>query len=447
MAVIPQTKPAYIAKENKMTGVEVNHHPRHRMFADSDADGTQIAQPSITTVSPSSSSVEKSRLPNSGIYPAPPTSGSTFHIYHKHEVHLVLTPLPDPTKDRRLGPTLAEQKAKRLAKKTRQACPLSPTSPDDNAFLLHTPYLSFHCPPQVLYLGDTKHAAPAILIHSRCFWREYKLQLGPTIVEVLDSRGVVGLQYHADKKTRKADESALKGYRVRGWRLWGETGKSYVHGVKKARETGEGIDPDVFEELGLEEKPKADEVVYLRWTNPFSVHTRRYHFSYRGIDFWWKGTGTVKEDRCCGFLLRYCHLKLVAKSPATADEHQPEVCLGKYTASVASKKSGTLVLFDAAILRLVDEHVPALLGRESVDQMNEQEGVTQNEDEEDRLTEKETEDKSDEEAIKIARVKKSTLYQVIVATATCMIRAEKEKRHTLMNLIISTGDGAGGAAG
>jgi hypothetical protein len=45
---------------------------------------------------------------------------------------------------------------------------------------------------------------------------------------------------------------------------------------------------------------------------------------------------------------------------------------------------------------------------------------------------------------KIVKVKKSTLYQVIVATAMCMIKSEKEKRHTLLDLITSAGEGGAG---
>jgi hypothetical protein len=39
------------------------------------------------------------------------------------------------------------------------------------------------------------------------------------------------------------------------------------------------------------------------------------------------------------------------------------------------------------------------------------------------------------------------MYQLIMATAMCMIIGEKEKRHTLMDLILQAAEGGGGAGG
>jgi hypothetical protein len=173
---------------------------------------------------------------------------------------------------------------------------------------------------------------------------------------VLDPRGVVAWRHNeGDKKALKADGRKLKGYKVRTWRLWGDHGKKSVQSVNKARKTGKGSDPDVFvDEKAQDSEPeKADEVVYLRWTSPLSRHTRRYHFQYARIDFYWKGTGTSKESRRCGMLLRFNHLKLVAKLPNTENDEgkdHPEVCLGRFTSSLAKQKHGSLELFDTAIL-------------------------------------------------------------------------------------------------
>jgi len=306
---------------------------------------------------------------------------------------------------------------------------------------VHRPYLAFHVPPRVLYTGNTKRGtSPAVLIHEGCFWRSYKLQVGPSIAQpgVLDPRGVVSWKHNGgDKKALKADEHKLKGYKVRTWRLWGETGKEYVHEVKRNREAGEGVDPDVPSESATElrEKPCrpviADEVVYLRWTAPLSRQTRCYHFHYRGIEFQWKGTGTVKESRRCGLFLRYNHLKLVAKLPLAGDEKtaaQLDICLGKFTSSVAKFKSGTLELYDTAILRLCEEHLPSMLTA-AADPFGD--GVSKLEGRDEQ----------------VLRLKKSTLYHVFVATALCMIKSEKEKRHTLLDLIAHAGEGGGGAGG
>jgi hypothetical protein len=215
---------------------------------------------------------------------------------------------------------------------------------------------------------------------------------------------------------------------VRTWRLWGETGKKYVHAVKAVRKTGEGLDPDMIpgSAVGSEKPATADEVVHLRWTNPLSRHTRCYHFQYAGIDFFWKGTSSVKESRRCGIMLRFNHLKLVARLPGTEEkgEQRDEVCLGTYTSSVASTKSGVLELFDAVILRLIDAHAPTMLAR---------------------IEEEADEEETD--SARILRVKRGRLYQVLVATAMCMIKSEKEKRHTLMDLILAIATEGGGAGG
>lgn len=362
---------------------------------------------------------------------------STFHIYSEKEDHKCVSPTPDITKERRSGPTLKELKAKRKEKKDRKLAELPAVDSEDHEFFLHKPYLAFHMPPRVLYTGNNKHnAKPAVLIHEACLWRKYKLQLGPSITKpgVLDPRGVVAWKQNGgDKSALKADDRKLKGYKVRTWRLWGETGKDYVHSVKKIRQAGKGPDPDIVDEKGF--KPswpeKADEVVYLHWANPFSRHTRRYHFRYVGLDFYWKGTGTVKESRACGMFLRFNHLKLVVKSPVTKggkEKDQPEVCLGKFISSVAKAKNGTLELHDNAILRVVEEHAPSMLAQLASQGQN-GEGLDPS---------------KVDEGLKISTMKRSTLYQLIVATAICMINSEKEKRHRLVELLLSAGDGAGG---
>ncbi|KAI4642991.1 hypothetical protein J4E93_007060 [Alternaria ventricosa] len=378
---------------------------------------------------PSAAGVMTTRLPTEYDHELPPSteSSSTFHIYEKHACHKSITPVLDHTLERRSGPTIKEQKATHKEKKERQDAGLPSVEPDDNAFFLHRPYLAFHVPPRVLYTGSSKYTAqPAILIHEGCFWKEYKLQLLPSISGILDPRGVVPWRHNGgDKKAQKGDHHKLKGYKIRTWRLWGETGKDYVRSVENIRKTGEGTDPDVITRTsGKPEGPAtADEVVYLRWKNPLSRQTRCYHFQYAGIDFFWKGTGSVKETRTCGVLLRFNHLKLVARLPVAEEkkEDRDEVCLGLYTSSVASRKNGRLEFFDAVILRLVDEYAPDVLARSG-------EGTEEEE----------------VESARILRMKRSRLYQVFVATAMCMIKSEKEKRHTLLDLLVNVAEGGAG---
>lgn len=388
---------------------------------------------------------------------------TTLHVYHEHGcAHKLITPTISPSQERRWGPKLAEQKARRLAKKEakqqREASQVpalstkppssspSPPSPKqsseevDESYFLHTPYLSFHLPPSVLYAGPSKYwpAQPVALIHTACFWHSYKIQLGASLSlpGVLDPRGVVSRRHNSDPTPRSKHDAeagkSLKGYRVRGWRLWGETGKKYVHSIRDKRRAGVLFDdPDVFpvvvnedEKARAGEKVRADEVVYLTWLTPLSHHTRCYAFHFRGVEFRWKGTGTVKEGRRCGWMVRFCHLKLVARVPCDGEgdeERAREVCLGKYTCSIAEEKSGMLEIFDRAVLRFVEECMPGLLkcqspAKEDVDEIGEG---------------------------KITWLKKGALYHLIVATVLCMVNAEKEKRHTLIDLIIGAGENAG----
>ncbi|KAF2648736.1 hypothetical protein K491DRAFT_783863 [Lophiostoma macrostomum CBS 122681] len=443
----------------------------------------EVASTSTSIPDLKASLVSVSSTPSSTNPPKLHSLSSTYHIYHKKENHARISPTADPTHERFWGPSIKEVRAKRRAKKlAAQQQPQSndwpiasspsssPALGEDGAFFLHTPYLAFHEPPRVLYAGTTKRTVPAVLIHSTLFWRKWKLQLGPSIAKrgVLDPRGVVCWRYHGgDAKAREANGRLLKGYKVRTWRLWGETGKKYVHKIKANRKVGLGPDPDILGDVvpevakkfgdlpdmsekgaALSELEKsevdypvyAEEAVYLTWTSPFSRDTRRYHFQFRGINFYWKGTGTVKETRTCGWFLHFNHLKLVAQIPAPRDRKgssdsvlEPEVCLGKYTCSIATKKSGKLDLFDEAIWRLVSEHMPDLLAP----------GLS---DDDDGMSE--TGSAGGELSMtQASAVKKTLMYQLIVATAMCMVIGEKQKRETIKKIIeLAVTEGAGGAS-
>jgi hypothetical protein len=379
------------------------------------------------------SQIDITRLPTSNSSCTLSTH-TTYHIYHIKDRHTPISTCANAPKDRHFGLSLSEQKA-RL--KSEKACETSANKITPN-FFLHKPNLAFHKPPYVLYAWPSEHSVcPTVLIHSSCFWRSYKIQLGPSIAEpgVLDPRGVVSWKHNGgDKQTLKCDEKLLKGYKVRSWRLWGDSGKSYIRSINTLRKQPNGnangnADPDIIppNPSNLDFTPaRANEVVHLTWTSPFSRHTRRYHFSFRGTDFYWKGTGTVHESRRCGMFLRFNHLKLVVKVP---EEEGHEVCLGKYTSSVARKKSGVLELFDGAMVRFDEEYALGLLDRGSEDAETE-DGLVENNGENKR-----------------ARLKKSMWYQVSVATAICMVASEKEKRHTLIDLLMHAAEGGGGGGG
>ena len=404
-----------------------------------------------------------------------PTLGpgqTILHIYHEHGcAHKLVRPNLSSSQERRWGPTPKEKKECRIAKKEAKkiravsqvipsespiesalACQSSPlsapelTAQDKESFFLHTPYLSFHLPPLVLYTGSSRYipCKPIALIHTGWFWKSYKIQLGPSLSlpGVIDPRGVVSWRHNggskAELRSNEADGNAelLKGYRVRGWRLWGETGKSYVHQIRNLRKKGAVFDdPDVngiAEDGELREKARADEIVFLKWVSPLSRHTRAYSFRFRGIEFQWKGTGTVNEKRKCGWMLRFCHLKLVAKIPvsegSTREVQSAEVCLGKYVSSIAAEKSGILEIFDGAMLEFVEKYIPSLFEEKGLDW----EKVITN---------------GRRESGRVDKLKKGILYHLIVATVVCMVNSEKEKRHTLIDLILGIGENAGNGGG
>lgn len=369
-------------------------------------------------------SINITRLPTSASEPLDPNAArSTYHIYPHKEKHRRISSTVDFKKESPLsGAKRRARKQKKALKESSVVAEAQEGDPDD-AFFLQSPYLAFHSPPKVLYIGSDKHAVPVVLIHGAMFWKKYRLQYGPSIAApgVVDPRGVVSWKHNGgDKATLKADDRKLKGYKVRTWRLWGETGKAYVQDVRASREAGTGEDPDSNSDAttGMRESPAlADGVVYLEWEHPFSRHTRRYHFHYNGIDFYWKGTGTVNKSKYCGIFVCFNHLKLVARlPPLNAQREQSEICLAKYISSVTSKKCGRLDIFDSAILCLVEDYLPPRrnIGAE------------------------------EEEDVEIGILKKSPLYSIILATALCMIAAEKEKREAVGEWLEEVVESGGG---
>jgi hypothetical protein len=372
------------------------------------------------------------------------TNKSAYHIYHKREIHRTISPVIDPSKERFWGPTIKQIKENRAKRKLEKT--LSPAKVDDEAFFLNQPYLAFHMPPAVLYSGTNRYnGTPLVLIHASAFWRKWKLQLGPSLSTpgVIDPRGVVCWKHNGGSpRDLKADDHALKGYKVRTWRLWAEHGKEYVHSIKAMRKAGGGPDPDILDDTTHEKNNpiRADEVVWLTWTRPLSRHTRRYHFRFKSIDFYWKGTGSVRETRSCGWGVRYNHLKLVAMVPTTLKtdevngEELTEICLGKYTSSVAAKKCGTLELFDAPIWQLMCQHAPSLMAQVEGDMAD--------------IEVDKTDDGTQEyENRRIAAMRRTYLYQVIVATGMCMIQGEKEKREVIKAIVVELISGGTGATG
>ncbi|KAK3063587.1 hypothetical protein LTS18_014362 [Coniosporium uncinatum] len=344
---------------------------------------------------------------------------STFHIYHKRERrHLVISPITDPRREQYCPPS-----RKKWAKKHPHPIADDPWEDEHReGYYMHLPNLAFRDPPRTLRRGGTKHGTPICLVYNSWLWRRWKLQFGSGLAEdgVIDPRGVVSYGYHDSRD----DDYALKGYPVRSWRMWCESGKQYHREVNKKRKVEKLASSDLSISVTTEvpspthsEKPVnkqlIDEVVHLDWTSPLSRNTRLYQFRYAGLEFCWKGTSTVKETRKFGSFLRYHHLKLVVKVSMNNPTEETRVshakyCLAKYTASVAAEKAGMLEVYDTAIKCLLLEHVEAHGGSE------------------------------------LENVKETRVYDLVIATAMCMIVAEWQKRKTIKTLveIALAGEGA-----
>jgi hypothetical protein len=353
-------------------------------------------------------------------------ASSTYNIYHRKDAkqHFIITPLVSRYRENvHPRPKLKDQDIFRHPDRV-------PAGVAENSFFVHKPYVSFHHPPRTLRRGLTKDAPVVGLVHNSSFWRRWRVQFGEQLKDVIDPRGVVPEEYE-DAKSR------TKGYKVRSWRLWGESGKAYHAQVNADRKAGIGKPP-----VKPLNGPLIDEEVNFKWHSPFGRKPRHYQFTYAGAEFYWKGTGTVKEHRTCGWFMRYHHVKLCVRVPidvisSSTDSSGPikrtvsrgfsrfgsksqafrEVCLGKYTSSIFTKKAGVLHLYDDVIHRLLMDGVIAL----------------------------DPEQKKTLEVAGAIGVKKLRLYEIIVTTAMCMVIGEQQKRELIIALIALGGEG--GSAG
>ncbi|KAF2460411.1 hypothetical protein BDY21DRAFT_369429 [Lineolata rhizophorae] len=447
-----------------------------------------------------------------------PSRTSLFHIYHKIGSNYIISPVRVPRKEK-LFPRPKWKKIKNVQPTDDDGGALPTTrerttdSSIPDGYFVHRPHVSFHHPPRVLRRGTEKRSSgpPFCLVHNSFLWRQWQLQFGAAIEApgVVDPRGTVGREAGGVASPR--DDFELRGYGVRSWRLWNETGKEYHREYNKAKIKGEGglkkvaaapvgsgmpkesdereleslmeLDRATSEPSPAPTSPlpgalesnclRADEVVYLTWASPFSLDTRQYQFQYRGIDFCWKGTGTVEVERHpkLAFIVHYNHLKLVArvKVPSSTKaslvprpeqqtselttlapvDSRPssfvrdvktnnnkrsendflatapnegggtfrEICLGKYTSSVLKKKSGELEIFDGAIAGFLAKYLPSALpcGGETCED-------------------------------DLASIKRTRFYDVVIATALCMVIGEWQKRLTVRKVaetLLAAGEGGG----
>lgn len=312
---------------------------------------------------------------------------SIWHVYHKGDEHISITPFINPRKE--LGSN------KKRHDKLAAGYPKPRDRTDEsNSYFVHHPTLLFHNTPRTLRRGNKKNGTPICLIKCGAFWRNWTIQFGGNLKDVIDPRGVVKWECRSNpNNTTLNDDRALKGYKVRTWRVWGESGESYhrqVNARRKAekeelaeeKQKAKALDngpvgmeniteagkqdssysqtkfpsPPSYSAVQQEAMPRpavAEEAVRLNWSSPFSLNTRRYSFEYANIKFSWKGTRDVHPvDKLARWFMPFSHLKLIARLPGIESE---ETFVGKYTPSFAYRKFGELWVFDSVVSELLGE--------------------------------------------------------------------------------------------
>lgn len=324
---------------------------------------------------------------------------SEYHVYHEPEYNVRITPFLDKTKE--FGYNSRRQSDREEAAEQDD----SQRSNESNSYFLHQPKLLFHNPPRVLRRGSRRDGEPICLIYSAPPWTHWNVQFQDNLPDILDPRGMVPYENRSrQNNTTNGDGCALTGYKVRTWRVWGESGKAHHDRVnarrKMKREEG-------HDEVPIHEPKCADEAVRLKWSSPF-LKPRLYEFQYAGIYFSWEGTRDLPvEDELARLLLPLSHLKLVAQLPGGKS-----YILGLFSSAINRDKYGRLWIFDNMIAKLLEESG----SYSSWDQYRivEEGAVSQSE--------------------PLART--TRMYELVMATSMCMIMGEWEKRMTVYLMIL-----------
>ncbi|KAI9853950.1 MAG: hypothetical protein M1824_000780 [Vezdaea acicularis] len=233
---------------------------------------------------------------------------------------------------------------------------------ETSPYYVQQPSLGSYYPPLVLRRGGSWTAPPACLIHHSMFWASYKIELGDVLAQdgVIDGRGVVGRMHG----TKNGKDGTLRGYEFKKKRSRGDTGKKW-HQAEKERRLALKAEGKSFWPEKEEARPlRPEEVVTLRWSLGRGINVRKYHFRWGGVDFYWKGTATVRDDKTMGVLAGYSHLKLVAVIPqdpghteGTKKRKTAEIRLASYTSLVAHRKAGRLEVFDEVVNQFIADHI------------------------------------------------------------------------------------------
>ncbi|RHZ61809.1 uncharacterized protein CDV56_107012 [Aspergillus thermomutatus] len=315
----------------------------------------------------------------------PEDHNSTYYIYRERNDHMLIT-------------TTQQPKTEKERRKKQKEDPSSVQDP--NGYFVHRPYLSFAHPPRTLRYGGSKDGRTICLIRSYSFWRRWQLQFGTELGDAIDPRGVVQWQSRTNADNSVKADGDLKGYRVRSWRLWGESGKQYHREVNTKRKQGLFAEDDATDHRPL----RATEAVQLTWRAPFSKRTREYAFRYEGVDFVWKGTKDLPGDsKLARRLMPVHHLKLVAIMPCKVADEAEEVAVACFVCSAEEDEYGTLVIQDSKLCKML-----------GISEMPQDMALARAED------------------LSPARV-----HDTIMATAVCMIIGEWQKRKTAVSLVFA----------
>lgn len=373
---------------------------------------------------------------------------TTYHIYHtgSQDLNLVLYTIPDHSLH---APAFSSECSKRgLWRCITQLCGAKnkqdeeitlddPTSdPRPPVYFLHSPRIWFRSPPQTLRFGG-KGAPVICLIDTSMFWRRLQMNFLVPEKEPGEKEGLWGRwgRWGRRKREEGMEENPVLGveeksvgvslnapnvidprgvlpswYPLRRFGLPGETGRAYIRSQQQEQEP---VPPQDLPEHLTPLEP----ALSLNWDGWLA---RDYSFRYSGIDFRWKGTATVRNERkFVGKWSRYNHLKLVAYLPLDPEGGEDEAEMGtlgselskkrafvlaKYTSLWAKRKSGRLLIFERGL----------------------------------------------EECVGTEEVDRERLRHVLVATALCMIQQEQEKREWLRKIFeffVGVGVDAGGGGG
>ena len=297
-------------------------------------------------------------------------------------------------------------------------------------YFIHHPRIRDRRLPYTLRKGGSKNG-PTICLFKGCWlWYHYKIVFDDRLADegVIDGRGVVSARYGS--KTGK--NGTLKGHRFLMQRHPFDTGKEW-HKREKARRKEDKARTKAEKKLDFATPIKAEEIVFMRWTSILSLHPREYHFHWSGVDFYWKGTATVADEKLIGFTMGYCHLKLVSVAPTGPSASTSkgkrekvkghEVCLAKYTCTLAERKAGRLEVFDKTVTDFVDAYILPTAYQDVCD--------------------KEKGGEAEREAI--ALKKHARMEHLIMVTLNCMIQSESEKREAILELLLTAADAASNA--